>query len=111
MFKRSVIFKPEYEWNNLSEKQYRAMRTHMQDYYEDKPIAPNVDWYVGYRGGKVSTGYYFVLYLNETRYSHCFRRATGMLDSYIILREMLKRMDKIAQELDEIRKANEEEIA
>lgn len=111
MFKRSVIFKPEYEWNNLSEKQYRAMRTHMQDHYEDEPIAPNVDWYVGYRGGKISTGHYFVMYLNEARYSHCFRRATGMLDSYIILREMLKGMDKIAQELEEIRKANEEEIA
>lgn len=111
MFKRSVIFRPEYEWNNLSEKQYRVMRTHMQDYYEDKPIAPNVDWYVDYRGGKNSTGYHFVMNLNEVRYDNCFRRATGMLDSYIVLREMLKEMDKIAQELDEIRKANEEEIA
>lgn len=111
MFKRSVIFRPEYEWNNLSEKQYRAMRTHMQDYYEDKTIAPNIDWCVVYRGGKLSTGHYFVMDLNEVRYNNRCRRATGMLDSYIILREMLKKMDKIAQELDEIREANEEEIA
>ncbi len=111
MFKRSVIFRPEYEWNNLSEKQYRAMRTHMEDYYEDEPIAPNIDWCVGHRGGKISTGYYFVMSLNEVRYANRCRRATSMLDSYVILREMLKEMDKIAQELDEIRKANEEEIA
>lgn len=109
MFKRSVIFRPEYKWDNLSEKQYRAMRTHMEDYYEDEPIAPNIDWCVGHRGGKISTGYYFVMSLNEVRYNN--RWATSMLDSYIILREMLKEMDKIAQELDEIRKANEEEIA
>lgn len=111
MFKRSVIFKPDYEWDNLSEKQYRAMRTHMLDHYEDEPIAPNIDWYIDYRGGKISTGYYFVMSLNAVHYNNCCRRATGMLDSYIILREMLKGMDKIAQELDEIRKENEEEIA
>lgn len=111
MFKRSVIFRPEYEWHNLSEKQYRAMRTHIEDHYEDEPIAPNVDWYIGHRGGKIYTGYYFVTSLNEVCYNNRCRRATGMLDSYIILREMLKKMDKIAQELDEIRKANEEEIA
>lgn len=111
MFKRSVIFRPEYEWDNLSEKQHRAMRTHTQDYYKDKPIAPNIDWRIGYRGGKISTGYFFVVSLNEVRYNNRCRRATGTLDSYIILREMLKGMDKIAQELDEIRKANEEEIA
>lgn len=109
MLKRSVIFRPEYEWNNLSKKQYHAMQTYIQDRYEDEPINPNVDWYIGYRGRKISTEYYFVIYLNEARYYNCCRRATGMLDSYIILREMLKRMDKIAQELDEIRKANEEE--
>ena len=111
MFKRSVIFRPEYEWDNLSEKQYRAMRTRMEDHYEDEPIAPNIDWYISHRGGKIYTGYHFVMYLNDVRYDNCCRRATGMLDSYIILREMLKEMDKIAQELDEIRKANEEEIA
>lgn len=106
MFKESIVFEPEYEWNNLTEEQFKAMRNHILENYPERREG-GIDCNLSCRGGELRSGWHFVLALNWVKYDNRCRTSSNLADTYIFLKEAIKEMRKVAWELEDIRVAME----
>lgn len=111
MFQKTVVVNPMYEAENLTEKQFKALKSKMFELEynnfdrNDKDITHHITSF----GGKLSDGKYcFAVRINDVRAKELCTTKGGMNDNYIKIRHMMKEMDKVIETLEKIIEDNKD---
>ena len=97
-----VQFIPQYEFENITEKQFKALNIKMLDYPKNRESRSAIG-YLSYRGGKLIDGtWYFAISLDHIAYDEFFRGCDNLANSYILMRQIVKDMDEVVEELKKV---------
>ena len=112
MFKRYISMVPEYEFKNLTHEQFKTLRDYMIENYDSNVCefqSKEFKDYICHRGGKLSDNWYFVLCFNYIGYDNTFRKCNTIEESMALMLDILKFMDPIANDLNNLLDCDENE--
>ena len=112
MFKRYISMVPEYEFKNLTHEQFMILRNYMIENYDNSDCgfhSKELKDYICYRGGKLCDNWYFVLCFNYIGYDDTFRKCNSFEESTALMLDIIKFMDPIANDLNNLLDRDENE--